>query len=55
MNVTSDTDDEIYAHIGWAGYELPVQAGKARPPSECGSFEVESRHLEKIIVILNAR
>ena len=27
LNVTSDTDDEIHAHIGGEGYELPVQAG----------------------------
>jgi hypothetical protein len=30
LNVTSDTDDEIHAHIGGDGHELPVQAGK--PP-----------------------
>jgi hypothetical protein len=29
-NVTRDTDDEIHAHIGGDGHELPVQAGK--PP-----------------------
>jgi hypothetical protein len=27
LNVTSDTDDEIHAHIGGPGYELQVQAG----------------------------
>jgi hypothetical protein len=59
LNVTSDTDDEIHAHIGGPGYELAVKAGT---PAEGeftidspGSFEVESHHLEKIIVILNAR
>jgi len=59
LNVTSDTDDEIHAHIGGEGYELPVQAGRPVKGSftidSPGSFEVESHHLEKIIVILNAR
>jgi hypothetical protein len=59
LNVTSDTDDEIHAHIGEDGYTLPVRAGKPAKGSfiieERGSFEVESHHLEKIIVILNAR
>jgi hypothetical protein len=59
LNVTSDTDDEIHAHIGGPGYEPPVQAGKpakgAFTPDSAGGFEIESHHLEKIIVILNAR
>jgi hypothetical protein len=59
LNVTSDTDDEIHAHIGGEGYELPVRAGRPARGSftidSPGSFEVESHHLEKIIVILNAR
>jgi hypothetical protein len=59
LNVTSDTDDEIHAHIGGEGCELPVQAGKPAKGSftldNAGSFEVESHLLEKIIVILNAR
>jgi hypothetical protein len=59
LNVTSDTDDEIHAHIGGEGYELPVRAGTPAKGSftieSPGSFEVESHHLEKIIVILNAR
>ena len=59
LNVTSDTDDEIHAHIGGPGYELPVQAGTAARGEftldSPGSFEVESHHLDKIIVILNAR
>jgi hypothetical protein len=59
LNVTSDTDDEVHAHIGGPGYELPVQSGTpARGEftiDSPGSFEVESHHLEKIIVILNAR
>jgi hypothetical protein len=58
LNVTSDTDDEIHAHIGGDGYELPVKAGTPAKGSftleSPGSFEVESHHLEKIIVILNA-
>jgi len=59
LNVTSDADDEIHAHIGGPEYELPVQAGKPAMGTftldSAGSFEVESHHLEKIIVILNAR
>ena len=59
LKVTSDTDDEIHAHTGGDGYELEVKAnepttGTFTVPSP-GSFEVESHHLEKIIVILNAR
>jgi len=59
LNVISDTDDEIHAHTGGDGYELPVHAGTPAKGSftleSAGSFEVESHHLEKIIVILNAR
>jgi hypothetical protein len=59
LNVTSDTDDEVHAHIGGPGYELPVLAGTPAKGEftidSPGSFEVESHHLEKIIVILNAR
>jgi hypothetical protein len=59
LNVTSDTDDKIHAHIGGQGYELQVQASIPAKGSftldSPGSFEVESHHLEKIIVILNAR
>jgi hypothetical protein len=59
LNVTSDTDDEIHAHIGGDGYQLPVRAGRPAKGSftldSPGSFEIESHHLEKIIVILNAR
>ena len=59
LNVTSDTDDEIHAHLGEKDYELAVQAGKPAKGSftldSPGSFEVESHHLEKTIVILNAR
>ena len=58
LNVTSDTDDEIHAHIGGEGYELQVKAGTPAKGEftlgSPGSFEVESHHLEKIIVILNA-
>jgi hypothetical protein len=42
---------------GYEGYERPVQAGRSAngsSPSKCGSFEVESHRLVKIIVILNA-
>jgi hypothetical protein len=59
LNVTSDTDDEIHAHIGDNGYELSVPAGRPIKGSftlnSPGSFEVESHHLGKTIVILNAR
>ena len=59
MNVISDTDDEIHAHTDGAGYEMQVQPGRPTKGSftieSPGSFEVESHHLEKIIVILNAR
>jgi hypothetical protein len=59
LNVISDTDDEIHAHLGEKDYELAVQAGKPAKGSftldSRGSFEVESHHLEKTIVILNAR
>jgi len=59
LNVTSDADDEVHAHVGGPGYELPVQAGTSAKGEftidSPGSFEVESHHLEKIIVILNAR
>jgi hypothetical protein len=27
LNVTSDIDDEVHAHIGGPGYELEVKAG----------------------------
>jgi hypothetical protein len=59
LNVMSDTDDEIHAHLGEKEYELAVQAGKPAKGSftldSRGSFEVESHHLEKILVILNTR
>ncbi len=59
FKVTSDMDDEIHAHTGGDGYELAVEAGKPATGSVTltspGSFEVESHHLEKVIVILNAR
>jgi hypothetical protein len=59
LKVTSDQDDEIHAHIGGDGYELAVSAGKQTTGSftltSPGSFEIESHHLEKTIVILNAR
>jgi hypothetical protein len=59
LDVTSDRDDEIHAHIGGDGYELKVQAGVDTTGSftldSAGSFEVESHKLDKVIVILNAR
>ena len=59
MKVTSDIDDEVHAHTGGNGYELAVPAGKPTTGTftltSPGSFEVESHHLGKVIVILNAR
>jgi hypothetical protein len=59
LNVTSDAADEIHAHTGGDGYELEVFAGQPATGqftvSDPGSFEVESHHLEKVIVILNVR
>ena len=58
LNVTSDQDDEIHVHTS-DGYELEVKAGKPAQGefvvTEPGRFEIESHHLEKIIVILNVR
>ena len=59
LKVISDEDDEIHAHTDGDGYELAVRAGKPAKGSftidSPGSYEVESHHLGKIIVILNAR
>jgi len=59
LKVTSDEHDEIHAHTSGNGYELEVPAGKQVTGSftldSPGSYEVESHHLEKTIVILNAR
>ena len=59
LNVTSDTDDEIHAHTGGDGFTLDVKANQKATGTftltSPGSFEVESHHLAKVIVILNAR
>jgi heme/copper-type cytochrome/quinol oxidase subunit 2 len=59
LNVTSDEHDEIHAHTSGDGFRLEVPAGKKMTGSftltSPGSYEVESHHLEKTIVILNAR
>jgi hypothetical protein len=59
LNVTSDEHDEIHAHTSGDGFTLEVPAGKKVTGSftltSAGSYEVESHHLEKTIVILNAR
>jgi hypothetical protein len=59
LNVKSDIDDELHAHMGLDGYALMVRAGqrttggfRLRAP---GSFVVESHYLGKTIVILNVR
>ena len=57
LQVTSDEADEIHAHTGGDGYELEVPANQPTTgeftPTQAGSFEIESHHLEKVIVILN--
>lgn len=59
LYVTSDENDEVHAHTSQDGYTLEVKAGtKVRGEftlDEPGSYEVESHHLGKTIVILNAR
>ena len=59
LKVTSDEADEIHAHTEGDGYELEVPADKLVTGKFAingpGSYEVESHHLEKTIVILNAR
>jgi heme/copper-type cytochrome/quinol oxidase subunit 2 len=59
LNVTSDEHDEIHAHTEGDGYELEVAPGKQATGefelNSPGSYEVESHHLGKTIVILNAR
>lgn len=57
LQVTSDEADEIHAHTGGDGYELEVPANQPTTgsftPSQPGSFEIESHHLGKVIVVLN--
>jgi len=57
--ITSDADDEIHAHTAGNGYEVQVKAGQTTRGSfvaaDIGSFEIESHHLDKVIVILNVR
>lgn len=59
LDVTSDETDSIHAHTGGDGFELEVEAGTPATGTftltSAGSFEVESHHLDKVIVILNAR
>ena len=59
LYVTSDSDDEVHAHTSEDGYTLDVKAGtKVRGEFTLispGSYEVESHHLGKTIVVLNAR
>jgi hypothetical protein len=57
LNVSSDVDDELHAHMGLDGFGLTVWAGQStsggfwlRGP---GTFVVESHRLGKTIVILN--
>jgi hypothetical protein len=57
LNVASDIDDQIHAHLGENDFTLEVRAGQAEKgrfvADTPGSFEVESHELEKTIVILN--
>ena len=57
LQVTSDEADEIHAHTGGDGYELEVPANQPTTgsftPTSPGSFEIESHHLEKVVVVLN--
>jgi len=59
LEVTSDEDDEIHAHTDGNGFELEVKAGKPATGSftlgSAGSYQVESHHLAKVIVVLSAR
>ena len=59
LNVKSDIDEELHAHVGLDGYVLRVWGGQTttagfrlRGPR---SFVVESHRLRKTIVILNVR
>jgi len=59
LNVKSDIDDELHAHMGLDGYPLAVYSGQTttgrfrlRAP---GTFLVESHYLGKTIVIMNVR
>ncbi|MFW6599438.1 hypothetical protein ACQBAU_11585 [Propionibacteriaceae bacterium Y2011] len=57
LNITSDHDDEIHMH--GLDIEIPVKAGVPTSEtitlSEPGSFEIESHHPAKTILILNVR
>ena len=59
LRVTSDIDDEVHAHTGGNGFELEVPAGQPTTGTftldSPGSFEVESHHREKVLVIFNVR
>ena len=60
LTVTSDTDDEIHAHLGDGNdYTLQAPAGDTVTGQftveSSGSFEVESHESGKIIVILIVR
>ena len=59
LHVTSDHDDEVHAHTGGDGHEFEVSANQPTTGSftltDPGSFEVESHHTGKVIVILNTR
>lgn len=59
LRVTSDTADEVHAHTGGHGFELEVPAGKPVTGTftldSPGSFEVESHHRAKVLLILNVR
>ncbi|HET7476490.1 MAG TPA: hypothetical protein VFJ97_10790 [Dermatophilaceae bacterium] len=57
LEVTSDGDDEVHAHLPGDELEFEVPAGVPTTgrlvASQRGRFEVESHHLEKIILVVN--
>jgi hypothetical protein len=59
LNVKSDIDEELHAHMGLDGYALTVWGGQPTTAGfrlrGSGSFVVESHHLRKTVVILNVR
>jgi len=57
FRITSDHDDEVHVH--GIDVEIAVRAGQTVERTitleQAGSFEVESHHPAKVIVILNVR
>jgi hypothetical protein len=59
LNVKSDIDEGLHAHMGLDGYALIVWGGQPTTASfrlrGPGNFVVESHQLRKTIVIFNVR